>query len=172
MATVANNQSVSDGAANQQAPSDTAATQTTGVAPIEVARTMLANDGASQLLNMRLGKVDFGRAEVILEVTAQLVNGHGSCHGGIIFTLADTAFASACNTYNQITVGSDCSINYIRPGRIGDTLTATAVEAALQGRSGLYDVSVTNQNNEIVALFHGRSRRIGGEVVATTNGVA
>lgn len=116
-------------------PSST--TDDTSVAPIEVARAMLADDAASQLLNMRLGKVDFGRAEVLLEVTAQLVNGHGNCHGGIIFTLADTAFASACNTYNQITVGSDCSINYIRPGRIGDTLTATAVEAALAGRSGL-----------------------------------
>lgn len=135
------------------------------VSPAEVAASMFKQDAASQWLGMQLGAVDTGCATVTLEIGDHMVNGHGNCHGGLVFALADTAFAMACNTYNEIAVGSACHIDYIRPVRAGDTLTAVAGECALAGRSGLYDITIRNQHDEIVAVFHGRSQRIRGAVV-------
>ena len=95
-----------------------------------------------------------------------MVNGHHICHGGLIFTLADTAFAYACNSYNLNTVASGCNIDFVAPGREGDTLQAEAVERALSGRTGVYDVTVRDSAGKTVALFRGKSYRISGEVIA------
>ena len=89
-------------------------------------------------------------------------NGHGNCHGGYLFTLADSAFAFACNSYNTMTVAQHCAITYLIPGRIGDRMTATATEVSRRGRSGLYDIRVTNQDGDTVAEFRGHSRTVKG----------
>lgn len=98
-----------------------------------------------------------GSAVASFEVRSSMVNGYGICHGGYIFALADSAFAFACNTYDRITVAAGASIDFIKPVRSGDRLQATAVEANRGGRTGVYDVEVTNQRNEVVAIFRGRS---------------
>ena len=118
---------------------------------------MWSNDLASQELGIAVSVERPGAAEARLEVRRAMVNGHDICHGGYIFTLADTAFAFACNTYNRITVAAGASIEFVRPGKLGDTLTAVAREAHRGGRSGIYDVIVSNQNDELVAIFRGRS---------------
>lgn len=101
-----------------------------------------------------------GRTRVRMRVTGAMIQGHNTCHGGYVFTLADSAFAFACNRHGYATVASGCSIEYLRPVLLDDVLTAEAVEVALAGRSGVYDVAVSNQGGEVVALFRGRSRRI------------
>lgn len=134
---------------------------------LEMARAcadaMWAEDSATQGLGMTLGAVTPGRASMVMTVTGPMVNGHGMCHGGYIFTLADSAFAFACNTYNQRVVAQHCSITYLAMARLGDVLTATGVEASRQGRSGIYDITVTNQAGAVVAIFRGHSRTIKGE---------
>ena len=97
-----------------------------------------------------------------MPVREDMLNGHGLCHGGMIFTLADSAFAFACNSYNQMAVAQHCSITYLIPGRIGDRLTATAREVSRRGRSGLYDIRITNQDGAHVAEFRGHSRTVKG----------
>ena len=99
-----------------------------------------------------------------MTITPQMVNGHGTCHGGYIFTLADSAFAFACNGYNQRTVAQHTSLTFIRPGKQGDRLTATAEEQARGGRTGVYDITLTNQDGRKVALFRGRSYEVRGTV--------
>jgi acyl-CoA thioesterase len=94
------------------------------------------------------------------------VNGHDICHGGMIFTLADTAFAHACNSYNFNTVAAGCNIDYLAPAKLGDVLSASAQEQVLSGRTGIYDVVVTDQENKTIALFRGKSSRIKGVLVA------
>jgi acyl-CoA thioesterase len=89
-------------------------------------------------------------------------NGHGTCHGGFIFSLADSAFAFACNSYNDIAVAQHCSITYINPVRVGDRLTAVAREVSRRGRSGIYDIRITNQHGVVVAEFRGHSRTLEG----------
>ena len=126
------------------------------------AAAMWTNDRASKFLGMVLHEVGPGRAVMSFEVRAEHLNGHASCHGGYIFTLADSAFAFACNSYNQIAVAQHNSITYTSPGKQGDVLTATAVEVARAGRSGTYDVTVTAQDGRVVALFRGGSRTIRG----------
>lgn len=118
---------------------------------------MWSNDLASQELGITVLVDRPGAAEARLEVRRTMVNGHDICHGGYIFTLADTAFAFACNTYNRVTVAAGASIEFVRPGGLGDTLTATAIEAHRGGRTGIYDVNVTNQDGELIAIFRGRS---------------
>lgn len=125
---------------------------------------MWDRDAASAWLGMRLVSVDEGAAQLDLTVEAHHCNGHGLCHGGITFALADSAFAFACNSRNQATVAQQNSITYTAPGRLGDTLTATATEVSRTGRSGVYDVTVTNQMGETVALFRGLSRAIKGQI--------
>jgi len=126
---------------------------------------MFARDRASIGLGMRLLGVGPGRSQMTMTVRADMLNGHRTCHGGFIFTLADSAFAFACNSYNLTTVAAGCSIEYLAPAREGDVLTATAREQSLTGRSGVYDIDVQNQRGETIALFRGKSTRITGHVV-------
>ena len=130
----------------------------------KAAAIMWENDRASPWIGMRLDTIDEGRSKMSLVVQDNHVNGHDICHGGIIFTLADSAFAFACNSRNQNTVAQHNSITYISPGKLGDTLTADAKEVSLSGRSGIYDVTVTNQNNDVIAEFRGCSRAIRGQL--------
>ncbi len=130
----------------------------------KAAEAMWAGDKASQWMGFQMVHVDEGSAEFSLTVADHHANGHGICHGGVIFTLADTAFAFACNSRNQSTVAMHNIISYLAPGRIGDTLTATAREVTLNGRNGIYDVKVTNQNTDLIAEFRGMSRAIRGHL--------
>lgn len=125
------------------------------------AAAMWANDEASKWFGMEIVEVDEGRAVLALTVAAHHCNGHGMCHGGVTHALADSAFAFACNSRNEATVGQHTVMTYLAPGRQGDRLTATASETAISGRSGVYDVRVTNQDNAVVAEFRGMSRAIG-----------
>lgn len=125
-----------------------------------------ARDDASRALGMRMVGIAPGRVEIEMPVRADMLNGHATCHGGLIFTLADSAFAFACNSYNHATVASGCSIEFVAPARAGDVLTARAHERSTSGRTGVYDVEVLNQRGECIALFRGRSYRIKGQVAA------
>ena len=127
-------------------------------------KTMYERDPASKALGMSLDEIRPGYARMSMRVRGDMLNGHATCHGGYIFMLADSAFAFACNSHNFNTVGAGCSIDYLAPGREGDVLVAEAVEQALQGKTGVYDIKVTNQDGRIVALFRGKSHRVSGMV--------
>ena len=129
------------------------------------AKAMWNDDSASQRLDMSLDLIAPGEAVLSMTVTGAMTNGHGNGHGGYIFTLADSAFAFACNSYDQITVAQQAAITYIAPARLGDRLTAHARELSRRGRSGIYDVRVTNQNGEAVAEFRGHSRTVKGTLL-------
>lgn len=129
------------------------------------ADAMWAGDLASAGLGMRLVDVGPGYATMSLEITEAMTNGHGIAHGGFIFTLADSAFAFACNSRGPKAVAQHGAITFLRPGRLGERLVATAHEVALTGRSGLYDVTVS-AGDETVAEFRGQSRLVGGSWVA------
>jgi acyl-CoA thioesterase len=126
------------------------------------AQAMWESDAASAWIGLRLDAIGPGRATMSVTVAPHHLNGHGICHGGIIFTLADSAFAFACNSHNRVAVAQHNSINYLSPGKDGETLTAEATEISLTGRSGVTDVTVTGGDGRIVALFRGASRQIGG----------
>ncbi|MGZ2260196.1 hydroxyphenylacetyl-CoA thioesterase PaaI [Roseobacter sp. A03A-229] len=128
------------------------------------AQAMWSPDRASHWLGMELADVDEGTAMLTLLVQPHHCNGHGMCHGGITFALADSAFAFACNSRNAATVAQQNSITYVAPARAGDMLTARAEERALNGRSGVYDVQVTNQTGAVIAEFRGLSRQIKGQL--------
>jgi acyl-CoA thioesterase len=130
-----------------------------------VAAAMFARDRASQALGMAIAAVAPGQATLTMTVRADMVNGHAICHGGLIFTLADSAFAFACNSYNLATVASGCTIEFLAPAREGDVLTARAHERSAAGRTGVYDIEVVNQRGETIALFRGKSYRIKGHVI-------
>jgi acyl-CoA thioesterase len=132
---------------------------------IKTADAMFERDRASRGMGMRILDVQAGAARLSMIVRADMLNGHQVCHGGFIFTLADSAFAFACNSHNQNTVASGAAIDFLAPAREGDELTAFAQEQSLAGRTGVYDVVVTNQRAEKIALFRGRSYRIRGEVI-------
>jgi len=123
---------------------------------------MFANDRASKALGMRIVEVGPGRAVLEMKVLDTMVNGHDLCHGGLIATLADSAFAFACNSYNELTVASGFSIDILAPGKLGDVLTARCTEVNKSGRTGVYDAVVTNQRGERVAVFRGRSYTMKG----------
>jgi len=127
-------------------------------------KTMFERDPASQALGMLLAEIRPGYARMTMPVRADMLNGHQTCHGGYIFMLADSAFAFACNSHNFNTVGAACSIDYLAPGREGDLLTAEAFEQALAGKSGVYDIKVSNQEGRTLALFRGKSHRVNGHV--------
>ena len=127
-------------------------------------KTMYDRDPASQRLGMTLDEIRPGYARMSMRVREDMLNGHGTCHGGYIFMLADSAFAFACNSHNFNTVGAGCSIDYLAPGREGDLLTAEAQEQALSGKTGVYDIVVTNQEGRKLALFRGKSHRVNGMV--------
>jgi len=129
------------------------------------ADTMWADDRASQGLGMTLEHVAPGEATVSMSVREDMTNGHGICHGGFIFTLADSAFAFACNTYDQRTVAQHCAVTFLRPAHLRDRLVARAVERSRTGRSGIYDVTVTLPTGEVVAEFRGHSRTISGTLL-------
>jgi acyl-CoA thioesterase len=126
------------------------------------ARAMWNDDSTSQRLGMSLDHIAPGAATLTMTVTDQMTNGHGTCHGGYIFTLADSAFAFACNSYNQRAVAQQAAITYIAPAHLGDRLTAEAREVSRKGRGGIYDIRVTNQTGDHIAEFRGHSRTIKG----------
>lgn len=128
------------------------------------AAAMWADDHASKWAGMEITRVDEGEAVLEMTVAEHHCNGHGICHGGVTFMLADSAFAFACNSRNQSTVAQHNNISFTAPGRLGDRLTATAREVSLTGRSGIYDVSVTNQTGQLIAEFRGLSRAIKGQL--------
>lgn len=128
------------------------------------ADAMWVGDNASKWFGMSIDEVSEGRAVLSLTVEKQHCNGHAICHGGVTFSLADSAFAFACNSRNQVTVAQHNSINFIAPGHLGDRLTALAEERSLSGRSGIYDVTVTNQDGRVIAEFRGLSRAIKGQL--------
>jgi acyl-CoA thioesterase len=130
-----------------------------------VAEGMYSRDRASKALGMKITSVGPGSAELTMTVRSDMLNGHAICHGGFIFALADSAFAFACNSYNQTTVASGCAIDYMAPAREGDVLVALARERSVSGRTGVYDIEVRNQRGETIALFRGKSYRIKGHVV-------
>ncbi|MDJ0630589.1 MAG: hydroxyphenylacetyl-CoA thioesterase PaaI [Rhodobacter sp.] len=127
------------------------------------AAALWSGDAASQWLGIEIVEVDEGRAVLAMTVRPEHCNGHGTCHGGVSFSLADSAFAFACNSRNRSTVGQHAAISYLTPGQAGDRLTATATEVALAGRSGIYDVRVTNQDAAVIAEFRGVSRTVNGQ---------
>ncbi len=133
-------------------------------------RHMYEHDAASQALGARLVSVSPGQAVMTMTVRSDMLNGHRTCHGGFIFALADSTFAFACNSRNLVTVASGCSIDFLAPAFEGDVLTATAQEYSLAGRTGVYDVLVSNQEGRQVAVFRGRSYRIKGNVVEVPEG--
>jgi len=138
----------------------------------DVAAAMWPRDRASQSLGIKLVSVSPGSATVTMTVRPDMLNGHGTCHGGFVFALADSAFAFACNSHNHNTVAAGCTIEYLQPSREGDLLIASAVEKALVGRTGIYDVTVTNQRGETVAAFRGKSARIKGDVITGLEALA
>ena len=137
------------------------------------ADALYAQDRASQALGMSIVRVVPGEADVTMTVRPDMTNGHRICHGGLIFALADSAFAFACNSYGDVAVAAAASIDFLAAVREGDTLTANARELWRGGRSGLYEIAVVNQRGETVALFRGRSQRVGdGTAVENATGVS
>ena len=139
------------------------------MSPDELARAaaqaMYESDGCTRALGMELLEVRAGYARLSMAVRPEFLNGHQTCHGGMIFSLADSAFAFACNSYNVNTVAAGCSIEFLRPVLRDEVLTAEAVEQVLSGRNGVYDIRVTNRAGETVALFRGKSAQIRGNVI-------
>jgi acyl-CoA thioesterase len=126
---------------------------------------MFAVDRASQGLGMRIVSLGAGTARLEMAVRDDMLNGHDICHGGFITTLADSAFAFACNSRNQLTVAAGLTVDFLAPVHRGDVLSADAVEVSLAGRTGVYDIVVTNQRGARVALVRGRSASLGGRTV-------
>ncbi len=132
----------------------------------QVGESMFAVDTASKdTMGMQLISCEPGRAEIQMTVKEMHLNGHKICHGGFIFTLADSTFAFACNSYNKVAVAAGCSIEFLKPGQLGDVLTCVGQEQALSGRHGIYDMKVTNQKGEVIAMFRGKSAQIQGTVI-------
>lgn len=131
-----------------------------------VAESMFEGDRASRdTMGMELVACEPGRAVMRMAVRELHLNGHRICHGGFIFTLADSTFAFACNSRNRVTVASGGSIEFLKPGQLGDVLTCEGIEQVLQGRHGIYDMTVRNQRGETVAVLRGKSAQIQGTVI-------
>ena len=129
------------------------------------AARMAENDASQGGMGIEVVEVGAGRSVLRMVVASWMVNGYRLCHGGLIFTLADSAFAYACNTYNRQTVAQMCSITFVAPAKEGDVLTARAQEKALFGRSGVYDVTVSDQDGRTIAEFRGNSRNLAGPIL-------
>lgn len=140
----------------------------------EVARlsadAMWADDRASRGLGMRVVEVGPGRATLAMTITERMLNGHGTCHGGFIFTLADSAFAFACNSHGTPAVAQHCAITYLSPARLGMCLTAEAVERTRVERNGIYDITVRDEAGTVIAEFRGHSRTLPGSLLDGKNG--
>ena len=128
---------------------------------------MLKNDAATQGLGMDVLAISPGRATVTMTVRADMLNGHAICHGGFISALADSAFAFACNSYDELTVASGFAIDFLAPARKDDVLTARCVEVSKAGRTGVYDTDVVNQREQRIAVFRGRSYTLIGKPAVT-----
>ncbi len=126
---------------------------------------MWATDRASQGMGMEVAAIGPGTCTMTMTVRADMLNGYGTCQGGLLAALADSCFAFACNAYNEITVASGFNVEIVAPGKLGDVLTATAVELSKSGRMGVYDVDVRNQRGERVVAFRGRSYTMKGKPV-------
>jgi len=124
----------------------------------KIVELLAAEDAVGDLLGIKRESVELGYSRLTMTVRKDMANGHGICHGGMTFTLADTAFGYACNTHNRVTFGAACSIDYVNPAHLGDVLTAECNEVFLQGRSGIYNVVISNQKGTVVALFRGNCR--------------
>ena len=134
-----------------------------------VGKSMFAADAASRdTMGMALLDCQPGYARMSMKVQELHLNGHKICHGGFIFTLADSTFAFACNSHNKVAVAAGCQIEFLKPGKLGDVLTCEGVEQTLSGRHGIYDMKVTNQDGEVIALFRGKSAQIQGTVLPLT----
>ena len=131
------------------------------------AADMYARDHATQALGIKIVSVTAGHASMQMTVRHDMLNGHQTCHGGFIFTLADSAFAFACNSYNIQSVAAGCSIEFLAPAFEGDWLVASATEQTRSGKTGIYDVAVVNQDGKKIALFRGKSHQIKGDVIKT-----
>lgn len=132
------------------------------------AQALFAGDHASRNLGLRIEEVRPGFARLRMRVRPDMLNGHGTCHGGIVFALADSAFAVACNTYNAVTVAAAASIDFLAPARADEELTAEAREIWRSRRNGIYEISVANERGETIALFRGRSHCVGGQIIPAT----
>jgi acyl-CoA thioesterase len=131
-----------------------------------VGEAMYAADPAVRdFMQIELLACEPGRAVMRMQVRAPMLNGHRICHGGLIFTLADSTFAYACNSRNKVTVAAGCSIEFLKPAQLDDVLTCEGLEQVLQGRHGIYDMTVRNQRDEVVAVFRGKSASIQGTVI-------
>ena len=130
------------------------------------ADVLWANDHASQKLGIEIKSISPGTADLTMTVADDMTNGHGTCHGGFLFTLADSAFAFSCNTYDQCCVAQHCTISYLAPAFAGDKLHAAAHEVSRQGRNGIYDIRISNQKHETIAEFRGYSRTIPGTLLS------
>lgn len=130
------------------------------------AQALFTNDHASRNLGITIEDVRPGCSRLRMTVRPDMVNGHGMCHGGIVFALADSAFAVACNTYNDVTVAAAASIDFLAAAHVHDQLTAEAHELWRSKRSGIYEITVSNQRGETIALFRGRSHCIGGPIAS------
>ena len=126
---------------------------------------MLRDDHATRMLGIRIEAVGPGTCTATMTVREDMLNGHAICHGGLVTTLADSAFAFACNAYNEVTVASGFDVNLLAASHLGDVLTAQAVEIARSGRTGVYDITVSNQRGQAVAAFRGRSYSVRGKAV-------
>jgi len=135
----------------------------------EIARlsadAMWSGDKASQGLGMEVLEVASGRARLAMTITERMLNGHGSCHGGFIFTLADSAFAFACNSHGSPAVAQHCTVTYVAPGRLGMRLIADAQERQRGERSGIYDITVCDETGTVIAEFRGHSRTLPGSLI-------
>jgi acyl-CoA thioesterase len=131
-----------------------------------VGSSMYAKDRASRALGISVVEIGPGRAVLTMTVRDDMVNGHDICHGGLMATLCDSAFAFACNSYDELTVASGFSIDIVAPARLGDVLTARCSEVSKAGRTGVYDAELTNQRGERVAVFRGRSYTLKGRPAA------
>ena len=134
-----------------------------------VSEAMFDGDAASRHLGMEITHIAPGEATLAMTVRAEMLNGHGICHGGYMFLLADSAFAFACNSYNRSAVAAHADISFLRGVSPGEVLTARAFEVHREGRNGVYDVEVTGRDGVRVALFRGKSRTIRGSFVPETN---
>jgi acyl-CoA thioesterase len=124
---------------------------------------MWKDDRASKMLGLSVVAIGPGTSTVTMTVREDMLNGHDICHGGLITTLADSAFAFACNAYNELTVASGFDVNIVATGKLGDVMTATAREVSKAGRTGVYDIDVRNQRGELIAAFRGRSYTVKGK---------
>ena len=147
---------------NDKSPGDEDLRQRTAERAVQA---LWRGDSASRQLGMQIESCGPGRATVTMRIRPDMVNGHRICHGGLIFALADSAFAFACNSYGDNTVAAGAAIEFLRPGREGDVLRAIGSERWRAGRAGIYEIEVRNQRDETVALFHGRSHQVPGRLI-------